>query len=278
MRHKKCTVITEIGANHQGDINLAKEMIMTSKLCGADYCKFQKRDIDAYPEWKDKLYDNENSFGKTYYEHRKYLEFSLEQHKKLKKYCEEIGINYSCSIWDLQSAKDIISLNPDYIKIPSALNNNYELLTYVYSNYKNPVHISVGMITEKEREELFKYLEDKRDRTIVYWTTSTYPTSFDELFLSEIKRLKMLFYKVGFSGHHLGIAIDMCVATIGVNYIERHFTLDRTQKGTDHSASLEPTGLQKLCRDLKAAQKALTYKGHDITEGEKKNRKKLRNS
>ncbi len=276
MEYEKCMIIAECGCNHQGDMDVAKKMIIQVKLAGADYCKFQKRNIDEHLEWKNRLYNSENSFGKTYYDHRKFLEFSMQQHIELKEYCEKIGIRYSSSVWDLQSAKEIISLNPDYIKIPSALNNNYELLEYIYTNYNKSVHISVGMATRKERERLYDYLEDKKNRTVIYWTTSEYPAKFEDLFLLEIKGLIDKFKYVGYSAHNLGIAISLVSYVLGCEFIEYHFTLDRTMKGNDQSASLEPIGLQKLCRDLKAAEASLTYKGNNITDGEKLNRKKLR--
>lgn len=276
MNYKNCKVIAEIGANHQGDINIAIEMIKCAKLAGVNCCKFQKRDVDNYPEWKNKLYNSENSFGETYYDHRKYLEFTLEQHRDIKKYCDKISIDYSCSVWDLQSAKEIISLNPNYIKIPSALNDNYELFEYVYSNYNKYVHISVGMATRNEREKLYKYLCGKEDRTVIYWTTSDYPAKFEDLFLLEIGNLVKKFKYVGYSSHNLGIAISVIAYVLGCQFIEHHFTLDRTMKGNDHSASLEPNGIQKLCRDLRAAEKSMTYKSNDITDNEKKNRMKLR--
>jgi len=282
MIYKECTVICELGANHQGEISIAKEMIKQAKLAGADYCKFQKRDIANYPEWKNKPYENENSFGKTYYEHRKFLELSIEEHYILKKYCEEIGIGYSCSVWDIKSAQDIISLTPNYIKIPSALNNNYELLEHIYSNYKlGLIHISLGMATKIEREQLYKYLENdeyKKCRTILYWTTSDYPAKFKDLFLLEIIELVKRFKYVGYSAHNLGIAVSLASYVLGCQFIEHHFTLDRTMKGTDHSTSLESMGLLKLCRDLKAANKALNYKDNNITTGERKNRNKLRST
>lgn len=281
MEYKECIVIAELGCNHQGNMDLAKEMIKQAKLAGAHYCKFQKRDINNYPkEWND-IYNSENSFGKTYIDHRRFLEFNIEQHKELKRYCEDyIGIGYSCSVWDIQSAKEIIPLILDYIKIPSACNNNYKLLEYVYSNYNEFIHISLGMATREERQSLLFWLETSEhkyeDKTIPYWTTSDYPVKFEELYLMEIFSLAFNGYEVGFSGHHLGIAADIAAYTLGASYIERHFTLDRTMKGTDQSASLEPSGLQKLCRDLKAVHKSLSYKGEGITKGEKKNREKLR--
>jgi len=279
MIYQPCTVIAELCCNHGGDINVAEEMIKCAKLCGADYIKLQKRNpIKAVP----KHMHNQphpcpmHSFGETYLEHRKNLEFSLKQHKKLKKLCDNIGIKYSCSVWDEDSAKEIISLNPDHIKIPSAMNENYTLLDFLFKNYNKKIHISLGMITKKDKKNLFKYLENKKNRTVVYATTSNYPVEFKELYLLEIKNLIKTFPEVGFSGHNFGIAIDLLAYCLQANWIERHFTLNRTDRGSDQSASLEPTGLQKLCRDLKAAHQALQYKNIDLTEGEKKNKEKLK--
>ena len=276
MKYKKCKVVSELCCNHSGDFKKAKEMIKMSKLCGADYAKFQKRDINSYPEWKEMPYNSQHSFGETYLEHRQNLEFTIEQHKELKDYCEEVGIGYSSSVWDKDSALEIISLNPDFIKVPSAMNENYELLDTLFNNYKGDVHISLGMISFDAKKELYKYLDDKKDRVVMYHTTSGYPVIFNELYLMEIAELKEKFKKVGYSGHHLGISVDICAYVLGAEWIERHFTLDRTSKGTDHSASLEPVGMQKLCRDLNACYKSLTYKDVNFTEDEKKNKDKLK--
>ena len=218
-----------------------------------------------------------HSFGETYLEHREKLEFSIEQHQQLFNICREVGIGYSVSVWDVQSAQNIISLEPDYIKIPSAMNENYKLLDYLFENFNKDIHISLGMISKENRETLYKYLEDKKDRVVMYWTTSGYPVPFDELYLLELVELKKIFPRISFSGHHRGIAIDIAAFVLGnVEFIERHFTLDRTSKGSDHSASLEPLGLQRLCRDLKAVQKSLSFKKIDYTEDEKINMKKLK--
>ena len=270
-------VIAELCCNHSGDMNIAKEMIKISKLCGADYVKFQKRNpIKAVPKHiQDQPHPCPmHSFGETYLQHRQNLEFTISQHRELKSYCDKIGIGYSSSVWDEDSALEIISLNPDFIKIPSAMNENYTLLDTIFKNYNKDVHISLGMISKKDKEILFDYLNDKKN-VVVYHTTSSYPVKFNELFLLEIVELKKRF-RVGFSGHHLGIAADISAATLGAEWIERHFTLDRTAKGTDNSASLEPTGLQKLCRDLNAIYKSLNYKNVDFTEDEKTNEKKLK--
>jgi N-acetylneuraminate synthase len=276
--YKPCIVVSELCCNHQGKIDIAKEMILQSKLAGADYCKFQKRNVEEYYDKWNYDYNSDHSFGKTYYEHRKFLEFSIKQHKELKKYCDKIKIKYTCSVWDIKSAEEIISLDPDYIKIPSAMNENYQLLDFIFKNYKKDVHISLGMITKKNRNKLFNYLKvkDKKDRIVLYWTTSGYPVKFDELFLLEINNIKNKFSRVGYSAHNLGIAMSSIVYTLRCEYIEHHFTLDRTLKGTDQAASLEPGGLQKLCRDLKAAYKALQYKNIDLTKDEIKNSDKLK--
>ena len=274
--YDKCKVISELGCNHQGSIDTAKEMILQSKLAGANFIKLQKRDLTNYPKKWDDIYNSENSFGSTYYEHRKFLEFSIKQHIELKEYAESINIDYSTSVWDLKSAELIRELKPKYIKIPSALNSNYELIEYCLKHYSQ-VHVSLGMATKKERKLLLNYLNNYKNKVVIYWTTSTYPSKFEELFLLEIKKIKEQGFITGYSGHHLGIAADLISIAFKINYIERHFTLDRTMKGSDQVASLEKQGLNKLIRDIRAVEKALQYKGDDITDGEKINRKKLRN-
>jgi N-acetylneuraminate synthase len=254
-------------------------MIKMSKICGADYVKFQKRNpIKAVPEH---MHNQPHpcpmhSFGETYLGHRQNLEFTVKQHRELKTYCNEIGIGYSSSVWDEDSARDIISLNPDFIKIPSAMNENYVLLDMVFNNYQGDVHISLGMISRKEKLNLYDYLEDKKKRIVVFHATSGYPVKFKELYLMEIVKLKERFDRVGYSGHNMGIAVDICAYTLGAEWIERHFTLDRTAKGTDNAASLEPVGLQKVCRDLKACYESLNYKNIDFTEDENDNSGKLK--
>lgn len=276
---KKINIVAEACCNHQGNFEIALQMIKMAKLCDADYVKFQKRNcIKAVPKHMHNAPHPcpMHAFGETYLEHRKNLEFSIKQHIELKKYCEEIGIKYSCSVWDEDSAAEIISLNPDYIKIPSALNLNYKLLDYVFNNYDKKIHISFGMTTINEMQDLTSYLLHKRNRVVAYWTTSGYPVKFEELYLLEINHLKMAFPEIGYSGHNLGIAVDMATIVLGCNWIERHFTLDRTMKGSDNSASLEFGGLSKLVRDSKAVVKSLQYKKIDLTNDEINNRKKLK--
>ena len=284
---KKAKVIAEIGCNHKGNMEIAKELIKVAKIyCNADVVKFQKRnnkELLTEAQYNAPHPNPINSYGETYGAHREYLEFNLEQNKVLKAYCEELGIVYSTSTWDLTSAKEITSLNPDMIKIPSACNNNYEMLGWLCDNYKGEIHISTGMTTKDEIDSLITFFEGKgRNKNVVlYACTSGYPVPFEDVALFEITRLKDMYgnriKEIGFSGHHLGIAVDVAAYTLGATWIERHYTLDRTWKGTDHAASLEPEGLRKLIRDLKAVNKALAYKKQDILDIEKAQREKLKN-
>ena len=285
---KKPRVIAEIGCNHKGDLELAKEFIKVAKIyANADVVKFQKRDVETwakkYPEQYNAPHPNPaNAYGKTYKEHRENLEFDLEQNRILKEYCEEMGITYSTSVWDMKSAQEIASLKPELIKIPSACNTNLEMLEWLCDNYDGEIHISTGMTTHDEVDAVVDLFvrKGKNKKLVLYDCTSGYPVPAEDVCLLEINNLKEKYgdivKEIGFSGHHLGIAIDVAAYTLGATTIERHFTLDRTWKGTDHAASLEPDGLRKLVRDLNAVHKALTYKKEEVLDIEKVQRKKLK--
>ncbi|GFR39146.1 N-acetylneuraminate synthase [Insulibacter thermoxylanivorax] len=279
-------IIAEIGCNHKGEIEIAYELIKIAAIfCKVDGVKFQKRNNREYltPEQYNAPHPNpQHSYGRTYGEHREALEFNLDQHKQLKEWCEEFGITYSSSVWDLTSAKEIASLKPEYIKIPSALNLHFKMLDWLCENYEGELHISLGMTTREEEEKIIEFMRRKNrlQDVVLYSCTSGYPVAFEDVALLEITRLKEnygdLVKEIGFSGHHLGIAVDVAAYTLGATTIERHYTLDRTWKGTDHAASLEPDGLRRLVRDLKAVEKALNYKSEDLLEVEKEQREKLK--
>ncbi len=286
MEYLKPFVIAEIGCNHKGDMDIAKQMIKTAAIyCEADAVKFQKRcirELLTQEQYRAPHPNPVNSYGKTYGEHREYLEFTKEQHMELKAYCEQMGIIYSTSVWDLTSAKEITEINPEFIKIPSACNNNYKMLEWLRDNYDGGIHISIGMTTHKEEERLIRLFEDKgRSKDLViYACTSGYPVPFDKVCLLEIERIRSTYgnrvKKIGFSGHHLGIAVDVAAYMLGASVIERHYTLDRTWKGTDHVASLEPEGIRKLKRNLSATYTALRYKEKEILDIEAVQREKLK--
>jgi len=279
-------IIAEIGCNHKGDMQIAKEMILTaSTYCKANVVKFQKRnnrELLTPSEYNSPHPNPINSFGQTYGEHREFLEFDLDQHKQLQKWCNEFNIEYSTSVWDVTSAKEICTLKPRMIKIPSACNLNKAMLEYLCDNFEGEIHISFGMTSKKEEEEIISFFEAKKRNNdlVIYSCTSGYPVPFYDICLLEISRLKKLYAQrvkaIGFSGHHLGIAVDSAAVALGALWIERHYTLDRTWKGTDHAASLEPDGLRKLARDCKAVYNALHYKDRDILDIEKVQRDKLK--
>ncbi len=286
IQYRKPKVVAEIGCNHKGQMEIAKQLIDLAEFSKSDYAKFQKRtpsELLTEQQYNAPHPNEMHAYGKTYGEHREFLEMTVEQHAELKKYCESKGIGYATSVWDITSAREIIGLQPDYIKVPSACNNHFEMLEILRDEYKGDVHVSFGMTTKAEERIIVEFFEQKqsaRDRLVIYSCTSGYPVAFEDVNLLEILRLRKEYEhrvkEIGFSGHHLGIAIDNVAYTLGATWIERHFTKDRTWKGTDHAASLEPLGLNKLVRDLNATHKSLNYKATDILDVESVQREKLK--
>ena len=279
-------LIAEIGCNHKGDMKIAKEMIsIAGTFIKTDIVKFQKRnnrELLSEEEYNSPHPNHSNSYGSTYGEHREFLELDIDQHKQLKKWCNEFGVEYSTSVWDITSAREIIGINPSLIKIPSAVNQNKPLLMELINNFKGEIHVSLGMTKPEDVEKIVLLFEEhkRNNDMVIYACTSGYPVSFEDICLFEISKLKEKYASrvkgIGFSGQHLGIAADIAALTLGVSYIERHYTLDRTWKGTDHSASLEADGLRKLCRDIKNVSKAFQYKKSPLLKVEEETFKKLK--
>ncbi|WP_313098782.1 N-acetylneuraminate synthase family protein [Epilithonimonas sp.] len=282
----KPKIIAEIGCNHKGDMQIAKELIMSAAVfCKADVAKFQKRtnrELLTEEEYNTPHPNPVNSYGETYGAHRDFLEFDVDQHKQLKAWCEEFGTDYSTSVWDVTSAKEITEVNPKLIKVPSACNLNKAMLEYLADHYEGEIHLSFGMTTQDEEEKIVSFFEAKQRAKdlVLYSCTSGYPVPFEDISLLEIVRIRKQFEdrvkSIGFSGHHLGIAVDAAAVALGAEWVERHFTLDRTWKGTDHAASLEPDGMRKLVRDCNAVYQSLTYKKNEILDIEDVQRKKLK--
>ena len=281
----KPKVIAEIGCNHKGDMDIAFDLIRTAKDCGANISKFQKRnnkELLTLEQYNSPHPNPINSYGNTYGEHREFLEFNVEQHKLLKEFCEKIGIEYSTSVWDVTSAQEMTTLEPNFLKVPSACNNHFDMLEVLRDDFKGEVHLSLGMTTISEEKEIINFFKqsNQNNRLVIYSCTSGYPVPFKDVCLKEINRLFQNYDNevkaIAFSGHHLGIAIDIAAYALGAKYIERHFTKDRTWKGTDHAASLEPMGLKKLARDLNATFESLSYKSSEILDIEKVQREKLK--
>merc|ERR1719373_960169 len=273
-QYKEPQVIAEIGCNHKGEIEIAKNLLTLAKKAGATVGKFQKRTPKELltPEQYNAPHPNpQNSYGATYGEHREFLELSVADHKILQDHCKKIGLEYSCSVWDTTSAKDIVSLNPALIKVGSPSNQHWEMQKVLRDEYSGDVHISTGMTTKEEIESIVKFWEDgkgdAKNRVVLYNCTSGYPVPFKDVCLLDIRLLQGKSQHrvkcIGFSGHHLGIAIDVAAYAMGAQWIERHFTKDRTWKGTDHATSPRTAGLTKLARDLEACYTACTYKERD---------------
>jgi len=284
----KCNVVAEIGCSHLGQMDRAKELITLARFCGADYAKFQKRcpEESTPEEMKNQPHPNQiYSYGATYLEHRKALELSIEQHYELKAFCEQLGkIKYSCSVWDMTSAKEVVDINPDYIKIGSPCNQNFEMIDYLVNHYSGQIHISFGMVSKEERSEIINYFvkHNMGSRLVVYHCTSEYPCPFERLYLREIVNLQLEIpseISVGFSNHGYGIAMDIAAVSLGAEWLERHFVDDRTLRHTDAAVSLEPNGLRAICRDVKALNKAMTSKPEGMlgmSDDELSQRRKLK--
>lgn len=279
-------VIAEIGGNHAGDMALAEKMIhIAAHFCEVDAVKFQKRDSRTLLSAEQYVAPHPNpmhAYGATYGEHREFLEFDFEQHHHLMDVCDASGLIYSTSVWDVPSAEGVVALDPKFIKIPSAANTNTGLLEYLCAEYRGDIHVSLGMTSREEEEALIGLLSDRGrlSSTVIYACTSGYPVAFEDLCLREISRLGSAYGDdvkgVGFSGHHLGIAADIAAQTLGAAWIERHFTLDRSMRGTDHAASLEPDGMRRLARDTRAVATALAYKAEAVLPVEQVQREKLK--
>ena len=286
MEYRKPFVIAEAGCNHKGDMSIAKDLIRTAAhYCKADAIKFQKRcnrELLTREQYNAPHPNPVNSYGATYGEHREFLELDAQQHAQLKEWCEEAGIIYSTSVWDLTSAKEIAPLNPQFIKIPSACNNHYEMLEWLCKNYSGEIQVSLGMTTHEEEKALIDLFEanGRAKDLVIFSCTSGYPVPYEDICLLELVRIREAYgnrvKKVGFSGHHLGTAIDDAAYALGAEVIERHYTIDKTWKGTDHAASLEPDEMQHLVKNLNDIHLAMRSKSEEVLEIEAVQRAKLK--
>jgi sialic acid synthase len=255
-----CFFIAEAGINHQGELKYAKQLIDLAAQCECDCVKFQKRNVDRIltKEGMEKPYDNPNSFGATYGEHKRALELSEEDFIELHQYANDAGILFTASGWDEESVDFLDSIGVPFFKMASADLTNFPLLEHTARKGK-PIIVSTGMADmETVRAAIALIYEINKD-VILLQCTSTYPASVELLNLNVIKTYISEFpdLVIGYSGHENGIALSLCAVVMGARVIERHFTLDRTWKGGDHAASLEKPGLERLVRDIKNYERAL---------------------
>lgn len=279
-RSHKTFVIAEIGLNHNGEMAIAKELIDAASDADADAVKLQKRDSRALltRAQYDSPYTGPNSFGATYGLHREALEFDMDQYRELKAYAEQLGLVFMASPWDLPSVDFLVSLGVAAMKIASADVTNTPLLRHVAAS-TIPTILSTGMSSEEEISIAHSIFLEANTPIAILHCVSTYPASFEELHLQTITHLLAKFGDpVGYSGHERGIAISAAAVALGASIIERHITLDRSMKGPDHAASLEPTGFAKMVRDIRAIEAALSGIKRDVLESERPVRAKLAKS
>jgi len=252
-------IIAEIGQNHNGEVRLAKKLIDMAVDCGANAVKFQKRDIpsELTKEAFNKPYDNPNSFGKTYGEHRMFLELNENQHLELKEYAQAKGITYFCTPCDVPSVELLERINCPFYKVASRDLTNIPLLEAL-SKTNKPVIISTGMASLDDIDEALKVIQPKKDKFAILQCTSEYPCSLENVNLKAMNTLKEKYgFITGFSDHTSGIVVSTAASVMGASIIEKHITLDRTMKGTDQPGSLERAGLYKLVEYIRATELAM---------------------
>jgi N-acetylneuraminate synthase len=270
---KKTYVIAEIGINHNGDLNLAKDLMLIAKNSGCDAVKFQKRDIDSvYTEEELSTY-RESPWGTTNRQQKEGLEFSIDEYRGLESYSKELGLDFIISCWDNKSL-DLIegNLNVKYQKVASALLTDKSFLEKINQTGK-PVILSTGMSTEEEIDAALKILNN-----VVYILacTSTYPTKDEEINLNYIKTLKEKYpqYKIGFSNHASGLIPCFGSVALGSECVEFHITKDRTMYGSDQAASIEH--VDELVSGIRKMENIMGDGIKVVFEAEKPIAKKLR--
>tara|TARA_B100001989_G_C24510881_1_gene450357 strand:+ start:415 stop:1434 length:1020 start_codon:yes stop_codon:yes gene_type:complete len=281
LNNKNIFVIAEIGHNHMGDIKEAFNLIESAKKCGADAVKFQKRDNKFLytKKFYDSLYDNPNSYGRTYGEHREFLEFGIKEYSRLIKFSKKIGIKLFATPFDFKSVKFLEKLKMPFYKIASADLTNTPLQIEIAKTGK-PIIISTGGGTFKDIDRAVKNIKKINKKIIILHCTASYPAKIEDMNLSIISRLKKKYKNItiGLSDHENGIDAGVVAYMLGARVFEKHFTLNRANKGTDHSFSLEPQGLQKFIRNLKRVELLMGNDNKKLLKSEKKPLYKMKKS
>ena len=273
----KTYIIAEIGINHNGSLETAKKLIDVAAVAGCDAVKFQKRNPDVCVPEHQKNKPKETPWGKmTYLEYKHKVEFNQEEYDEIDSYCKERGIAWSASPWDIDSLKFINQYEMPFIKIPSAMITNEDLVRESAKTGKKII-LSTGMSTEQEVTQAVVWLLSENAEFTLLHCNSAYPAPIEDLNLSYIKALKEKYKcEVGYSGHEFRLGTTVAAIYLGASVLERHITLDRSMWGSDHLASVEPQGLIKLVRGVRELEAAFGDGVKKVTEAEKVTRKKLR--
>ena len=268
-------ITAEIGINHNGDIQIAKDLIDGAKYVGADAVKFQKRTIDLVYS-KDELEKyRESPWGTTFREQKNGLEFKLNDYKTIDEHCKKINIDWFASSWDVESQVFLKQFNLKKNKIASAMLTNHHLIEEVAKEKKH-TFISTGMHTFDEIKKVVDVFLQHNCSYELMHTVSTYPMKDEDANLLVINSLKDTFNcDVGYSGHENGRVVSVAAAALGITSLERHITLDRTMYGSDQAASLEVEGFKLMVNYVRTVEKALGDGNKKILDEEKKIREKL---
>ena len=268
-------IIAEIGINHNGSMETAKKLIDMAALSGCDAVKFQKRNPDVCVPAHQKGKMRETPWGTmTYIEYKYRMEFGKPEYDEIDNYCKEKGIAWSASPWDLDSLDFLMQYDIPWIKIPSAMITNEELMKASAATGKKVI-FSTGMSTYEEIDQAVDWLAGSE--TLMLHCNSSYPAPLEDLNLKCIQTLKERYNcEVGYSGHEFRLGTSVAAIYLGATCIERHITLDRTMWGSDHMSSVEPQGLIKMVKGIRELEIALGDGIKRVTEGEKAPRKKLR--
>ena len=255
-----CFVIAEVGHNHQGSLEKCRELFRVAKECGVDAVKLQKRDNRTLytRAMYDKPYDNENSFGATYGEHREALEFGRDEYVELQRYCRELGLAFFATAFDIPSADFLAALDMPAYKIASGDLQSLPLLVHV-ARIGKPMIVSTGGASLADIQRAYDAIMPINPQLSFLQCTAAYPASAEDLNLRVITTLRERYPElvIGLSDHENGIAMAVAAYVLGARIVEKHFTLNHTDKGTDHAFSLEPIGMRKLVRDLRRTRVAL---------------------
>lgn len=265
-----CYIVAEAGVNHNGRLDLAKRLVDVAVEARADAIKFQKRTVNdiliaaalAQP------YNSPNAFGATYREHREHLELSDDAFSELTAFARQRGITLFASAWDIRSADFVDGLGLPVFKIASADVTNLPLIEHI-ARMQKPIILSTGMSTMEEVADAVATVRQHHDNLILLQCTSVYPCGNDEVHLRVMDTLRRTFHApVGYSGHDHGLAPSEAAVALGAVLVERHLTLDRTMRGPDHAASLEPHDFQLLVRNIREIEVALGSPEKRILERE----------
>jgi N-acetylneuraminate synthase len=269
-------IIAEIGINHNGELYLAKRLLDEAKRTGCDAVKLQKRTPEICvpkDQWEKR---RETPWGEmSYIDYKRRIEFGRADYEEIDAHCKKLGLDWTASCWDIPSVEFIDRFNPPFYKMASASLTDLDLLGAVKRTGK-PIMISTGMSTIEEIDAAVEFLGE--EGLMIAHSTSAYPCDPTQLNLNMIPRLQERFPKaiIGYSGHETGLTTTVAAVTLGATFVERHFTLDRAMWGTDHAASVEPVGMERLVRDIRTVETGLGDGVKRVYDSELEPRKRLR--